>query len=374
MKKILLTATVQSHICQFHKPLVEVLHGLGYEVHVAARDNLAEKNGLALDFVDRVYDLPFARSPFSPKNVKAYRMLRAIIREQKYHAAHCNTPVGGVLTRLACRRERKRGMRVLYTAHGFHFYKGAPKKNWILYYPIEWVCARWTDRLLTITAEDEALAKRRFKTEVCRIHGVGADAGKFHPVTDGQRAALRAEHGIEGDQRLILCVGELLPNKNQKTAVAAVAEVVKACPNVLLCIAGNGPEQESLAGQIESLGLQEHVRLLGYTTKIADWYAMSDALIACSYREGLPMNVIEAMLCARPVVASINRGHRELVTDGVTGYLVSPDDVAAFAQRLTELLQSDTLCKQMADAARERAQDFAAQRVRRELEEIYVNL
>lgn len=374
MKKVLLTATVQSHICQFHKPLVEVLHGLGYEVHVAARDNLAEKNGLALDFADKVYDLPFARSPFSPKNIKAYRMLRAIIKEQKYDAAHCNTPVGGVLTRLACRRERKRGMRVLYTAHGFHFYKGAPKKNWMLYYPIEWVCARWTDRLLTITAEDEALAKRRFKTTVCRIHGVGADAGKFHPVTAGQKAALRKSHGISESQNLILCVGELLLNKNQKTAVAAMAQVVKACPEALLCIAGNGPEQEALAQQIQSLGLQDHVRLLGYTTKIADWYAMCDVLVACSYREGLPMNVIEAMLSAKPVVASVNRGHRELVADGVTGYLVQADDAVAYAQKLTELLQNQTLYAQMADAACARAQAFTAERVKRELEEIYTNL
>ncbi len=369
-----MTATVQSHICQFHKPLCELLHGLGYEIHVAARDNLAEKNGLALDFVDRVYDLPFARSPFSPKNIKAYRMLRAIIKEQKYDAAHCNTPVGGVLTRLACRRERKRGMRVLYTAHGFHFYKGAPKKNWILYYPIEWVCARWTDRLLTITAEDEALAKRRFKTTVCRIHGVGADAGRFHPVTAEQKAALREQYGISESQKLIVCVGELLPNKNQKTAIAAMAEVVKACPDAILCIAGNGPEQAALQAQICTLGLQDHVRLLGYTTKIHEWYGISDVLVACSYREGLPMNVIEAMLCAKPVVASVNRGHRELIRDGENGYLVQPDDAQGFAQRLLGLLEDGALCREMGDRAHASAQSFTADRVQQELAEIYMNL
>ena len=374
MKKVLLTATVQSHICQFHRPLVEVLHGLGYEVHVAARDNLAEKNGLALDFADKVFDLPFARSPFSPKNIKAYRMLRTIIKEQGYLAAHCNTPVGGVLTRLACRKQRKQGMRVLYTAHGFHFYKGAPKKNWILYYPIEWVCAKWTDLLLTITAEDEALAKRRFKTTVCRIHGVGADAGRFYPVSPEQRAALRAQNGIAPNQRLILGVGELLPNKNQKTAVAAMAQVVKSCPDAVLCIAGNGPEQAALQEQIEALGLQEHVRLLGYTTKIADWYAMSDVLVACSYREGLPMNVIEAMLSEKPVVASLNRGHRELITDGENGFLVQANDTEAYAQSLIRLLQDDALYSRMSASALARAQAFTAERVKEELAQIYTNL
>ncbi|MBE6697296.1 MAG: glycosyltransferase family 4 protein [Ruminococcaceae bacterium] len=375
MKKVLLTATVQSHICQFHKPLCRVLHGLGYEIHVAARDNLAEKNGLVLDFADKVYDVPFARSPFSKQNLGAYRMLRGIIEEQKYDAVHCNTPVGGVLTRLACRKARKQGMRVLYTAHGFHFYKGAPKKNWLLYYPIEWLCAHWTDRLLTITDEDFALATRKFrKTTVCRIHGVGADQTRFYPIPEKQRDQLRQQNGITPEQRVILCVGELLPNKNQKTAIAAMQEVIKAQPNALLCIAGNGPEQGALQAQIESLGLQEHVRLLGYTTKIQEWYGMSDVLVACSYREGLPMNVIEAMLCGVPVVASVNRGHRELIKDAENGYLVQPDDAQAYAAKILSLLQNNEHCLDVAQAAHASAQDYRAERVEHELAQIYQNL
>lgn len=375
MKKVLLTATVQSHICQFHKPLCELLHGLGYEIHVAARDNLAEKNGLALDFADKVYDVPFARSPFSRQNFGAYRMLKQIIAAEKYDAVHCNTPVGGVLTRLACRKARKQGTRVLYTAHGFHFYKGAPAKNWLLYYPIEWLCARRTDRLLTITDEDTALAVKRFKrTKVCRIHGVGADGARFYPINDADRQRLRAQNGIAPGQRVVLAVGELLPNKNQKTAVAAMAEVVKTCPDALLCIAGNGPEQAALQAQISSLGLQDHVRLLGYTTKIHEWYGMCDVLVACSYREGLPMNVIEAMLCAKPVVASVNRGHRELIRDGENGYLVQPDDAQGFAKRLLGLFEDGALCREMGDRAHASAQSFTADRVQQELAEIYMNL
>ncbi len=375
MKKVLLTATVQSHICQFHKPLCKVLHGLGYEIHVAARDNLAEKNGLVLDFVDKVYDVPFARSPFSKQNIGAYRMLKEIIAEQHYDAVHCNTPVGGVLTRLACRKSRKQGMRVLYTAHGFHFYTGAPKKNWFLYYPIEWVCARWTDRLLTITDEDFALAARKFrKTTVCRIHGVGADQTRFYPIPENQREQLRQQNGIAPGQSVILCVGELLPNKNQKTAVAAMQGIIREKPNALLCIAGNGHELAALQTQIASLGLQDHVRLLGYTTKIQDWYGMSDVLVACSYREGLPMNVIEAMLCGVPVVASFNRGHRELIKDAENGYLVQPDDAEAYAARILSLLQNRELYLDISQAAHASAQAYRAERVEQELAEIYQNL
>lgn len=152
--KVLLTATVQSHICQFHKPLAEVLHEHGCEVHVAARDNLAEKNGLKLDFVDKVFNVPFARSPKSLDNIKAYRQLKKIIDEGGYDVIHCNTPMGGVVTRLAARKARKKGTKVFYTAYGFHFYQGAPKKNWIVFYPIEKFFSRLTDKLITITAED----------------------------------------------------------------------------------------------------------------------------------------------------------------------------------------------------------------------------
>lgn len=370
-----MTATVQSHICQFHKPLAEVLHELGYQVHVAAANNLAQKNGLVLDFADRVFDVPFERSPFSQKNLKAYRILAQILREQRYTAVHCNTPVGSVLTRFACRKQRKQGLCVLYTAHGFHFYKGAPKENWLLYYPIERVCAGWTDRLLTITHEDEALAKRKFKkTSVCRIHGVGADGERFHSITESQKHQLRLKYGIAPTQKLILCVGELLPNKNQKTAVAAMAKVVRACPDALLCIAGNGPEQSALQAQIRALGLEKHVRLLGYTARIADWYGMSDAAVSCSYREGLPMNVVEAMLCGKAVVASVNRGHRELVFDSQTGYLVPPDDAQAYADRLIRLLQDAEHAHAMGLAAQKRMQAYTAERVKQELRDIYQSL
>lgn len=373
MKKVLLTATVQSHICQFHKPLVEVLHVLGYEVHVAARDNLAEKNGLALDFVDRVFDVPFARSPFSLQNVKAYGQLKRLIREQGYSAVHCNTPVGGVLTRLVCHKQRKKGLRVLYTAHGFHFYQGAPIKNW-LYYPIEWLCARWTDRLITITQEDFSLAKRRFKTNVCHIHGVGANQARYFPISDAHREELRQEYGIPSDCRLVLCVGELLPNKNQKTVIAAMSLVAKVYPNALLCIAGNGPCESAIKEQITSLGLDRHVRLLGYTTHLQDYYGMCNVLVSCSYREGLPMNVVEAMLCAKPIIASDNRGHRELVQHGKTGYLVSADDVGAYAERMIALFDHPDTYERMCKAAQERAQVYTAECVKPELAHIYETL
>lgn len=339
MKTALLVATVQSHIAQFHKPLIRLLQANGWEVHVAARNNLAEKNGLRLDEPDRVFDVPFQRSPFSPKNVAAYRQLRQLLRQHRYDVIHCNTPVGGILTRLAARTYRRSGTQVFYTAHGFHFYKGAPLKNWLLYYPVEKWMSRYTDKLITITEEDYELAKKKFRCSVYHIHGVGANSTKYHPISAEEQQKQKTELGLSG--RIIVNVGELLPNKNQKTAIRAMEQIVKEVPDAKLLIAGNGPEKENLESLVKELRLEDHVTLLGYTTELQKYLQICDLEIACSYREGLPLNVMEAMLCGKPVVASNNRGHRELIKDGVNGYLVEADDVDGFAEHIRSMFANN---------------------------------
>lgn len=152
-KKVLLVATVQSHIAQFHRPLANLLHKHEYEVHVAAKNNLAEKNGLQIDFADKIYDLPFARSPKSKDNYFAYKQLKKILDAEKYDVVHCNTPMGGIVTRLAAKAARKKGTKVIYTAHGFHFYKGGPLKSWICYYPIEKLFSRLKSREFIILSK-----------------------------------------------------------------------------------------------------------------------------------------------------------------------------------------------------------------------------
>lgn len=368
--KVLLTATVQSHICQFHKPLVEMLHAHGCEVHVAARDNLAEKNGLKLDFVEQVFDVPFARSPKSPDNIQAYKQLKRIIDKGHYDVIHCNTPMGGIVTRLAAREARKQGTKVFYTAHGFHFYKGAPKKNWIVFYPIEKFFANhYTDKLITITKEDYQLASKKFNCQVQRIHGVGVNEERYYPVSMEEQLKLREELGFSAEQKIILCVGELLPNKNQKMAIHAMKEVVKVYPDAQLLLAGNGPEKEHLEAEIKACGLESNVKLLGYCTCLEKYQRITDVLLACSYREGLPLNLVEAMLTGNPVVASVNRGHRELICDCLNGFLVN--NAHEMADRVMELLCNDENRQQMGQKALCFAQEFGVETVKRELDAIY---
>lgn len=370
-KKVLLIATVQSHICQFHRPLVAMLHEHGCEVHVAARNNLAEKNGLKLDFVEQVFDVPFDRSPFSPKNLGAYKQIKKIIDTDSYNVIHCNTPVGGVLGRLAARKAREHGTKVFYTAHGFHFYKGAPKKNWLIWYPVEKFMCRYTDKLITITQEDCDLASAKFPTRVERIHGVGANAAKYRRLSEMECLALRHELGYADDDKLLLCTGELLPNKNQITAIRAMKTLIEQQPKAKLLLAGNGPTLAELQAEVTALGLQNCVEFLGYRTDLERYANIADVIVSCSYREGLPMNIVEGMLLSKPVVASYNRGHCELIVPDVTGYMVSPADVNAFAEKISILLDDPALAAYMGHAGCEKAQLYADTNVKKELAEIY---
>ena len=372
VKKILLTATVQSHICQFHRPLVQMLRENGdYEIHVAARNNLEEKNGLKLDFADVVYDIPFRRSPFDIRNVVAYWKLKKMVDAGSYDYIHCNTPVGGIVTRLAAHKARKNGAKVFYTAHGFHFYEGASKINWMLYYPLERIFAGWTDKLITINAEDYSLAKKKFSCSAARIHGTGVDPERYTPANDPESKDIKQDLGFSGDTELIVCVGELLPNKNQKLAIEAMVHVIQAHPNAVLLLAGNGPERENLEALVRERNLTENVKFLGYCLTLQDYQKAATLAVSCSRREGLGLNLIEAMLTCNPVVATRNRGHSELVRDGENGFLVSPDDAQELSDRICELLSDSEKRHRMGLCGYEIAQQYTYAEVKRELRTIY---
>lgn len=370
-KKILLVATVQSHIAQFHRPLSEVLHAHGYEVHAAARNNLAEKNGLQLDFVDKVFDVRFSRSPKSKENITAYNQLKTIVDSGNYEVVHCNTPMGGMIARLATRAARKKGTKLFYTAHGFHFYDGAPKKNWMIFYPIEKFFSKMTDILITITHEDYKVASEAFHCKVAYMHGVGVSGERYKPVTIEEKLSLRGKMGYSKNAKILLCIGELNDNKNQSMAIRMMHKVVAKYPEAILLLAGNGPKQKFLEQLIKQEGLERNVKLIGYVTNLQDYQHIIDVQVSCSLREGLPLNIVESMFSGNPVVASLNRGHRELIQDGINGYIVDPNDYEAMGNRVLNLLDNDDLCKRIVQNAIIFAQDFTFTSVKKELEEIY---
>lgn len=308
----------------------------GVIIHVAARNNLAEKNGLKLDFADKVFDVPFSRSPLNADNFKAYGALKQIIKNNHYDVIHCNTPVGGILTRLAARKERKKGTKVFYTAHGFHFYNGASKKAWVIYYPVEKIFAHLNDVLITINEEDYKLASKKFKCVVKHIHGVGVDSARYFPADGKTTEDLRRE--LHTGDNAVICVGELLPNKNQAMAIKAMPEIIRAVPDAKLFLAGNGSERDNLLSLIKALNLDEHVFLLGYVTNLEKWQRACALSVSCSRREGLGLNIIEGMMAGNPVVATKNRGHNELVFEGINGYLTDSDDYTGMSEKIISIL------------------------------------
>ena len=362
-KRLLITCT-DSMMKQFLEQHVIHLIENGYTVDVACSEVLDRFSEVSADLKGyaKLYKLSMQRSPFDRSNLKGYREVREIIEQGNYDIIWTNEPVMGMLTRLAARKARKRGTQVIYMAHGFHFYQGAPKKNWMIYYPIEKWMARYTDKLITINKEDYQFAKKHFSCPVFHIHGIGADSKRFHPISQEEQQKRRKELGFGGP--VILNVGELNANKNQKTAILAFKEVVKQYPSAKLLIAGKGEEKENLERLARAEGIKENVVFLGYTLELEKYMQICDAVIACSYREGLPLNVIEAMLCGKPMVASHNRGHNELIQDGVNGYLVNADDTSGYAAKICDILAAK---KDFSDASLQCAEPYTDRQVRSEL-------
>lgn len=367
-KKVLITATVQSHIAQFHKLLINLLKENGYEVHIAAKNNLSEKNGLKIKNVDVIYDIPFSRSPKSMDNIRAYKQLKKIINKNQYEIVHCNTPMGGIVTRLAAKNEKKHNTKILYTAHGFHFYKGAPWINWLFYYPIEWICSFITDTLITINKEDFELAKKHMHSkQIEYIHGVGADENRYNlqALTQDIRKVL----GINGEDFLAVCSGELNDNKNQQQLIKAVAELKN--PNIKIVLAGNGPKKQYLTNLIDELGIQDNIKLVGYRTDLENIIKASDVVVSTSIREGLPMNIIEGMMCGKPIIATDNRGHRDLIDPDQGGFIVDIDDINAVAEKLGILYANKRRCREMGEHNIKASLPFSGENVKKELERIY---
>ena len=313
MPKVLYVATVvKTHIMEFHIPYLKMLKEMGWETAVAARNDFDDPADCVIPYCDTYYDIPFERNPFKPGNIKAYKMLKAVIDEGNYDIIHCHTPVGAMLTRLAAQDARKKGSKVFYTAHGFHFYKGAPLINWLLFYPGERLLARKTDVLITITQEDFKRAKDKFKAgKVEYVPGVGVDLNRFKKGDPEKAVALRSELGIPADVTVFLSVGEVNVNKNHKVVIEALPEF----PNAWFVLCGRGPLIEEHRKFAESLGVSDRVIMTGYRTDVVDFYSMADIFVFPSLREGLPVALMEAMATELVCVAAKNRGTDDLLEE-----------------------------------------------------------
>ena len=366
-KRVLFIATVvKTHIMTFHIPYLKMFKEMGYETVVAARNDYENKCDCNIPYCDRFYDIPFQREPFNYENLKCYKQLKSIIDEGDFSIVHCHTPVGGVLGRLAARNARKKGARIIYTAHGFHFYKGAPIKNWLLFYPAEKLCAHFTDVLITINKEDYLLAQKKMKAKCVKyVPGVGVDLNKFGKSTV-DKATKRRELGVPEDSLVILSVGELTPGKNHETAIRAVADI-----DAYYLIAGDGVLRQHLQSKIDELGVNNKVKLLGYRRDVADLCKAADIFVFPSFREGLPVAVMEAMASGLPCVVSKIRGNTDLLENTDGGFLCDPKDASEFAEKLKILASDAKMREEMGRNNLDGIQAFSIETVTDEMRKIY---
>ena len=362
--KILYVTTVSGTINAFLIPHIHMLLDQGYSVDIAC--NVQREIDISLINRDcKVFDIELQRSPLKKENYLAYKKLKSIV--QNYDIVHTHTPVASTILRLACKNYKK--IKVFYTAHGFHFYTGAPIANWLIYYPIEKWLSRYTDVLITINKEDYQRAKKLFKAgRVEYIPGVGLDTRKFANVTI-DRFAKRKELGLSEDAFVLLSVGELNKNKNHEIVIKALARLNNSKIYYVIC--GAGPLHNHLNELSNKLGVGNQVKLLGFRSDIAEIYKAADLFVFPSLREGLPVSLMEAMASGLSVVCSNIRENRDLVKDGVGGYFVKPKDVDKFAQYIKDLFVCTENSKSMTEYNIEAVKFFDSKAVIKRMQEIY---
>ena len=375
-KRVLFTATVvKQHIMTFHTPYLKMFQDMGWETAVAGSNDYEDPSELNIPYCDTYYEIPFERIPWKAGNIRAYRMLKKIIDEGHFDIIHCHTPVGGLITRLAARTARKRGTKVLYTAHGFHFHKGSSLVSWLAYYPVEWLMAHLTDVLLTMNREDYALAKKKLHAKrVEYVPGVGIDTGKYSSRQD-DRAEKRRELGFRQEDFLLLTVAEMNKNKNQSMVLKALA-LLKEKPeydNIHYLICGMGEYGAVLRQESEALGISDHVHFMGYRKDIPAVCRCSDLFAFMSYREGLPVALMEAMGCGLPTVCSAARGNTDLIENGKEGLIVE-NEPQAVADAILALYHDPQRRQSFSAAAAEKVQQFDCKNVHRIMKDIYLSV
>ncbi len=368
VNKILYCATVDYHFKAFHLPYMKWFKEHGWQVDIAAAGKID------LPYTDNKYNIPIKRSPYDRANIHAYKILKHIINKNEYNIIHCHTPLGGALARLAARQAREKGTKVIYTAHGFHFCKGAPLLNWLIYYPIERYLCRHTDSLITINYEDFNLAiNHQFKAKnIEHIFGVGIDTERFKPVDHNRKLMLRQSFGYQSDDFLLFNAGEFNKNKNQQFLIHAIKKLKNEQLNIKLLLAGEGEMLEKCRNLAAKLGVSHMVNFLGFRKDIEDILSVCDLAVAASFREGLPVNIMEAMSSGLPVLAVENRGHRDLVEHHKNGLIIKKWNPNEFAHQVKVLAHEDDFRNQLGKNGRQMiVEKFSTKKVLAEKSRIY---
>lgn len=385
IKKALLVTTVSGFVPQFEMSNVNILKEMGYEIHYATNYNTpsyGNDNKRLEDIGIIQHQIDFTRSPFKTQNIKVFNQLKFLMKTQHFDLIHCHTPMGGVMARLAARCTKTTP--IIYTAHGFHFFKGASIINWLFYYPIEKFLSRYTDQQICINEEDYRLAKKKFHAKyVDYIPGVGININKINYDID--KKSKKNELEIPQNKKVLLSSGELITRKNHETIIRSIAELKEKSVNsssiqfhYIIC--GQGSLDAHLRKLTIKLNVSDCVSFLGYREDMMDIFQLSDVFLFPSYQEGLPMALLEAMAYGIPVICSDIRGNRDLMAasasqslDYCNGGIIikKANDVSAYGEAINLLITDYTRMRTMGEWNRNRAKEFSKEQVEKCMRKIY---
>lgn len=358
----------EERLTNFSIPSVYAAEKMGYKLTIGVNRKYAEK--LSCKYPVDFYNAEIYRNPFNIKEVfKAYKNACCELAKKDYKAIHCNTPIGGLIGRVCGKKMHIN--KVIYTAHGFHFYKGAPLVNRIVYKGIESFLARWTDAIITMNQEDyEAAQKFRLKKggKVYKVHGVGISISE-NRLTSVEKQYIREKLGFSEEDILCISAGDLVKRKNYKTAIKAVALLNN--PHIHLLICGVGREQNNLEELSRKLLVHKQIHFLGYRTDVEQLMLASDIFLLTSIQEGLPRSLMEAMSCNMPCIVSRIRGNIDLINQGEGGIVCEGKDEKKVAKAIAILAENKKLRTEMGINNGKIIKNYSVDIVKDEIEKIY---
>lgn len=366
--KLLYIATSDIHLNTFHKPYIKWLSEKGVQVDIAVEN----RGELTIENIHEAYYLDFPRSLFKKKLFKSYKKLKKIIDNENYDVIHCHTPIPSMLTRLAARKARKKGAKVIYTAHGFHFYKGGPISRWFTYYPAEYILSYFTDGIITINQEDfNYVNGKMLHKDSYYIKGIGVDQKRFKPFSLQEKIEKRIELGIAEEAFVLLYVAEFIPRKNHELVIKSLPKLIRIIPEIRIVFAGKGVVLEKMKRLAKELDVLTYIDFLGFRNDIPALSGMTDIGISPSKHEGLGLGLAEEMMCKKPIVASFDRGHKEMILHGQTGFMFAQGSQKEFIEYIELLYKDKSLRKKLGENAFKKSQEFSVNNSLKSMERIY---
>lgn len=364
----ILYITAVSGTMDFFVNTIKSLQESGNEIELACSTRNYPLNPQVIQLGCKHHEIDCSRTLSFGSVKKTIQQIREIVENGGFDIVHCHTPIAAFCTRLACRRFRKKGLKVVYTAHGFHFFKGAPLKNWLIYGTAEKLGSFWTDTLVTINTEDYAFAQKHLNAKYTTyIPGVGIDT-KYLKSIKVEVKSKRKELGIPDEGIMVLSVGDLNENKNHRLVINALSEMKRS--DIYYCIAGVG----GLKDELETFAQEKKVNLvlLGFRNDVPELQLASDMYIHPSIREGLSVSIMEAMALGKAIACGRIRGNVDLIDDE-GGALFSPFSVEECRNAIQSMIDNKDLREQMGKHNAEKIEFFSQEKTIAEVNDIYHN-